>query len=156
VACDDPDALQVVACGRPLPGYRVRVVDDVGRERPERHEGLLQFQRPLGDQGYYRNPSSHGTLIRGGWHETRAIAPIWPAAMVYLTGRVKDIIIRGGRNLYPYEVEQALGELAGIRRGCVVAFAARDARQGSERLVIVAESKRAQSRATGGAGSACA
>ncbi|NVZ08489.1 1-acylglycerol-3-phosphate O-acyltransferase [Allochromatium humboldtianum] len=140
VACDDPDAMEVVACGRPLPGYRVRVVDESGRERPERHEGLLQFQGPSATQGYYRNPQATARLIRDGWHETGDRAYL-AGGDIHLTGRVKDLIIRGGRNLYPYEVEQALGELAGIRRGCVVAFAARDARQGSERLVIVAESK---------------
>jgi len=140
VACDDPDAMAVVACGRPLPGYRVRVVDESGRERPERHEGLLQFQGPSATQGYYRHPEATARLIRDGWHETGDRAYL-AGGDIHLTGRVKDLIIRGGRNLYPYEVEQALGELTGIRRGCVVAFAARDAHQGSERLVIVAESK---------------
>lgn len=140
VACDDPDAMEVVACGRPLPGYRVRVVDDSGLERPERHEGLLQFQGPSATQGYYRNPEATAHLIRDGWHETGDRAYL-AGGDIHLTGRVKDLIIRGGRNLYPYEVEQALGELAGLRRGCVVAFASRDARQGSERLVIVAETK---------------
>ena len=140
VPCDDPDAMEVVACGRPLPGYRARVVDESGVERPERHEGLLQFQGPSATQGYYRHPEATARLIRNGWHETGDRAYL-AGGDVHLTGRVKDLIIRGGRNLYPYEVEQALGELPGLRRGCVVAFAARDARQGSERLVIVAESK---------------
>lgn len=140
VADNDPDAMEVVACGRPLPGYRVRVVDESGRERPERHEGLLQFQGPSATQGYYRNPEATARLIRDGWHETGDRAYL-AGGDIHLTGRVKDLIIRGGRNLYPYEVEQALGELPGLRRGCVVAFAARDARQGSERLVIVAETK---------------
>nr|WP_246194807.1 AMP-binding protein [Allochromatium palmeri] len=141
VACDDPDVLEVVACGRPLPGYQVRIVDESGQqERPERHEGLLQFQGPSATQGYYRHPEATARLIRDGWHETGDRAYL-AGGDIHLTGRVKDLIIRGGRNLYPYEVEQALGELPGIRRGCVVAFAARDARQGSERLVIVAESK---------------
>lgn len=140
VACDDPDATEVVACGRPLPGYRVRVVDGEGNPLPERHEGLLQFQGPSATRGYYRNPQATAALIRDGWHETGDRAYL-AGGDIHLTGRVKDLIIRGGRNIYPYEVEQALGELPGIRKGCVVAFAAKDARQGSERLVIVAESK---------------
>ncbi|MBK1720207.1 AMP-binding protein [Thiocystis violacea] len=140
VPCEDPDVLEVVACGRPLPGYRTRVVDGEGRELPERHEGLLQFQGPSATQGYYRRPDATAGLIRDGWHETGDRAYL-AGGDIHLTGRVKDLIIRGGRNLYPYEVEQALGELPGIRKGCVVAFAAKDPRQGSERLVIVAESK---------------
>ncbi len=140
VYCDDPDVLEVVACGRALPGYRMRVVDADGQELPERHEGLLQFQGPSATRGYYRNPEATAGLIQAGWHETGDRAYL-AGGDLHLTGRVKDLIIRGGRNLYPYEVEQALGELAGIRKGCVVAFAATDPRQGSERLVIVAESK---------------
>lgn len=140
VRCDDPEAMEVVACGRALPGYRVRIVDETGGERPERHEGLLQFQGPSATRGYYRNPEATARLIRDGWHETGDRAYL-AGGDIHLTGRVKDLIIRGGRNLYPYEVEQALGELPGVRKGCVVAFAALDPQQGSERLVIVAESK---------------
>lgn len=140
VDCADPRALEVVACGRPLPGYRVRVVDETGRERPERHEGLLEFQGPSATQGYYRNPAATTALIRDGWHATGDRAYL-AGGDIHLTGRVKDLIIRGGRNLYPYEVEQALGEIAGVRKGCVVAFAAIDPALGSERLVILAESK---------------
>ncbi|MBK1721262.1 AMP-binding protein [Thiocystis violacea] len=140
VPCDDPDATQVVACGRALPGYAVRVVDAQGGALPERHEGLLQFQGPSATRGYYHNPEATAALIRDGWHETGDRAYL-AGGDIHLTGRVKDLIIRGGRNIYPYEVEQALGELPGIRKGCVVAFAAKDPKQGSERLVIVAESK---------------
>ncbi|MBK1643127.1 acyl-phosphate glycerol 3-phosphate acyltransferase [Thiocapsa imhoffii] len=140
VACTDPEALQIVACGRALPGYQLRVVDAGGHERPDRHEGLLEFRGPSATQGYYRNPEATRALIRDGWHATGDRAYLADGE-VYLSGRVKDLIIRGGRNLYPYEVEQALGEIAGVRKGCVVAFAAEDPELGSERLVILAETK---------------
>ena len=58
-----------------------------------------------------------------------------------MTSRVKDVIIRGGRNIYPYEVEQAVGELPDIRKGCVAVFAAADPRSGTERVVVVAETR---------------
>ena len=137
---DDPTAMPLVACGRPLPGYRVRVVDENGRQLPERHEGLLQFQGPSATRGYYNNPQATARLIRGGWHDTGDRAYL-AGGDIHLTGRVKDLIIRGGRNIYPYELEQAVGELPGIRRGCVAAFAAADPKTGSERLVVVAETK---------------
>src|SRR3989304_5053853 len=54
-------------------------------------------------------------------------------------GREKDIIIRGGRNISPYELEQAVGDLAGIRRGCVAVFGSKDAATGTERVVVLAE-----------------
>jgi 1-acyl-sn-glycerol-3-phosphate acyltransferase len=140
VPCGDPQALPVVGCGHPLPGYRVRVVDAAGKALPERHEGLLQFQGPSATQGYYRNPQATARLIRDGWHDTGDRGYL-AGGEIHVTGRVKDMIIRGGRNLYPYEVEQAVGELSGIRRGCVAAFAAADPATGSERLVLVAETR---------------
>lgn len=138
--CDDAAAMEVVACGTPLPGYRVRVVDAQGRELPERHEGQLQFQGPSATRGYFRNPEATARLILDGWHDTGDRAYI-AGGDIHLTGRVKDLIIRGGRNIYPYELEQAVGELRGVRKGCVVAFAAADPKSGSERLVVVAETR---------------
>lgn len=138
--CADPTAMEVVACGRPLPGYRVRVVDEQGQPLPERHEGLLQFQGPSATRGYYNNPEATAELIRGGWHDTGDRAYL-AGGDIHLTGRVKDMIIRGGRNIYPYELEQAVGEISGIRQGCVAAFAAADPKTGSERLVVVAETR---------------
>ncbi len=140
LSCDDPTAMEVVACGSPLPGYRVRVVDAQGRQLPERHEGLLQFQGPSATQGYYANPEATAHLIREGWHDTGDRAYL-AGGDIHLTGRVKDLIIRGGRNIYPYELEQAVGAIPGVRSGCVAAFAAADPKTGSERLVIVAETR---------------
>ncbi|MGA7982531.1 MAG: AMP-binding protein [Chromatiaceae bacterium] len=140
VPCSDADAMEVVACGRPLPGYRVRVVDAQGGELPERREGVLQFEGPSATRGYYRNPEATARLIRYGWRDTGDRAYL-VGGEIHVTGRVKDLIIRGGRNIYPYELEQAVGEIAGIRKGCVTAFAATDERTGSERLVVVAETK---------------
>ncbi len=143
VPCDDPKALEVVACGRPLPGYRVQVTDPRGQSLPDRQEGLLEFQGPSATRGYYRNPAATAGLIRAGWHSTGDRAYLADGE-IYLTGRVKDLIIRGGRNLYPYELEEALGEMPGVRKGCVAVFAAADPRQGSERLVVVAETRERQ------------
>jgi len=138
--CERPEVMEVVACGRPLPGYRVRVVDETGSELPQRHEGVLQFQGPSATRGYYRRPEATAALIRDGWHDTGDRAYL-AGGDIYLTGRVKDLIIRGGRNIYPYELEQVVGEVEGIRKGCVVAFAATDTGTGSERLVVVAETR---------------
>jgi 1-acyl-sn-glycerol-3-phosphate acyltransferase len=138
--CQQPGVLEVVACGRPLPGYRVRVVDENGAELPDRHEGLLRFQGPSATKGYFRRPEATAALIRDGWHDTGDRAYL-AGGDIYLTGRVKDLIIRGGRNVYPYELEEAVGEIEGIRKGCVVAFAAEDPATGSERLVVVAETR---------------
>ena len=137
---DDPAAMEVVACGSPLPGYRVRVVDSRGRPLPERHEGQLQFKGPSATRGYFNNPEATARLIQDDWHDTGDRAYL-AGGDIHLTGRVKDLIIRGGRNIYPYELEQAIGEIRGVRMGCVAAFAAQDPKSGSERLVVVAETR---------------
>ena len=61
--------------------------------------------------------------------------------MLYLTGREKDIIIRGGRNISPYELEEAVGDIPGVRRGCVAVFGSQDAASGTERIVVLAETR---------------
>ena len=60
---------------------------------------------------------------------------------LYVTGRVKDIIIKGGRNLYPHEMEDLAARVEGIRKGCIVAFGIKDQASGTEKMVVVAESR---------------
>jgi len=139
-AADAPDAMRFVACGRPLPGYQVRIVDAGGVELAERREGRLQFRGPSATAGYYRNPQATAALIRAGWHDSGDYAYLADGE-VYPTGRAKDIIIKGGRNLYPQEIEAAVGALPGIRTGCVVAFGSPDPDSGTERLVVAAETR---------------
>ena len=62
-------------------------------------------------------------------------------ADLYVTGRVKDVIIRAGRNLHPAELEEAVGNLKGVRKGCVAVFASPDPSGGAERLVVMAETR---------------
>jgi 1-acyl-sn-glycerol-3-phosphate acyltransferase len=64
----------------------------------------------------------------------------------YVTGRVKDIIIKGGRNLYPHELEELASRVEGIRKGCIVAFGLKDEDSGTEKLIIVAEARERDSK----------
>ena len=137
---DDPQPLEVVACGRPLPGYQVRILDDDGRELPDREAGRLQFSGPSATRGYHRNPEATAALLDGEWRETGDLAYVADGE-IYITGRVKDLIIRGGRNIYPQEVEAAVGALDGIRTGCVAVFGTTDRSSGTERLVVLAETR---------------
>lgn len=139
-AADDPNALRFVACGTPLAGHAVRIVDVAGRELGERLEGRLEFRGPSATRGYFRDPQKTAQLFHDGWLDTgdRAYAA---AGDIYITGRVKDIVIRGGRNLYPEEIEDAVGRVEGIRRGCVAVFGSPDPTTGTERLVVLAEAR---------------
>ena len=135
---EDASPLIVIGCGTAIPGHDMRVVDAAGMELPDRHEGLLQFRGPSSTSGYYHNPEATKTLFAGEWLNTGDRAYL-SEGVLFLTGREKDIIIRGGRNISPYELEQAVGDLAGIRRGCVAVFGSKDAASGTERVVVLAE-----------------
>ncbi len=134
------DAMQIPACGRVIPAHAMRVVDENDVELSDRHVGRLQFKGPSATQGYYRNQEATRKLIWGDWRETGDYAYLADGE-VYLTGRIKDLIIRGGRNIYPYEIEEAVGEISGIRKGCVAVFGSMDMASGTERLVILAETR---------------
>jgi 1-acyl-sn-glycerol-3-phosphate acyltransferase len=129
-----------VACGKPLPGHHVRIVDDAGRVLPDRREGRIQFRGPSATSGYYRNPQATRELFDGDWLNTGDLGYVAEGDL-FVTGRTKDLIIRAGRNLHPAELEEAVGALPAVRKGCVAAFASTDAASGTERLVIVAETR---------------
>src|SRR5689334_15852797 len=137
---DDPAPLRVVSCGEVLPGHDVRVVDGAGLELADRNEGLLQFRGPSATSGYYRNAEATKGLFAGEWLNTGDRAYL-SDGYVYITGREKDIIIRGGRNISPYELEEAVGDIPGVRRGCVAVFGSLDAVNGTERVVVLAETR---------------
>ena len=132
------EVLRFVSCGPPLPGHEVRVVGDKGENLPERHVGLLEFRGPSATRGYHRNPEANESLFDRGWLNSGDYAYV-AEGEIYITGRAKDLIIRGGRNFYPYDLELAVGELDGVRKGCVAVFGVADAAHGGERLVVVAE-----------------
>jgi 1-acyl-sn-glycerol-3-phosphate acyltransferase len=137
---NDNDVLRFVACGDALPGHAVRIVDDRDEEVGERIEGHLQFRGPSASRGYYRNPEETARMKHGDWLDSFDLA-YRAGEDVYITGRVKDLIIRAGRNLYPYELETAIGGIHSVRKGCVAVFGSRDPRAGTERLVVVAETR---------------
>lgn len=139
-ASDQDSALAFVSCGRPLPGHELRIVDASGHELDERQEGRLEFRGPSATGGYFNNPQATSQLFRRGWLDSGDRGYI-AGGEVFLTGRVKDIVIRGGRNIYPHEVEEAVGEIPGVRKGCVVVFGRPDPAPGTERLVILAETR---------------
>ena len=136
----EEDVLRIPACGRPLPGHEIRIVDATGRELGERVEGHLEFKGPSATGGYFRNPEQTRLLFHGEWLDSGDFA-YQAEGDIYLTGRSKDIIIRAGRNIYPYELEEAVGDIPGIRKGCVAVFGSPDPATGTERLVVLAETR---------------
>jgi fatty-acyl-CoA synthase len=147
-APDDPNAIAFVSSGMPVPRHEVRIVDDAGDALPDRTEGFLWFRGPSATSGYFNNPEATAKLFPEGAPAAGEFAWINSGDRAYradgeifVTGRVKDIIIKGGRNLYPHEVEELASRADGIRKGCIVAFGLKDEDSGTEKLVVVAESR---------------
>lgn len=135
------DALEFVSCGEVLSGHEIRIVDSAGRELAQRREGRLHFRGPSATAGYFRNEAATQSLLtEDGWLDSGDLAYV-AEGEVYLTGRLKDVIIRAGRNIYPHELEEAVGALDGVRKGCVAVFGARTRESGTEELVVVAETR---------------
>ena len=78
-----------------------------------RLRGRVEFQGPSATSGYYNNPEATAALFDNGWVDTGDLGYI-AAGELYLTGRSKDMMIRGGQNVYPYELEEAVGTVPGI------------------------------------------
>ena len=137
---DAPNTLQFPACGQPIVDHHIRVVDANNRELPERIEGRVQFRGPSATSGYFRRPEETRKLFCGDWLETGDRGYL-AEGNIYITGRIKDMIIRAGRNIYPTEIEEAVGAVPGVRAGNVAVFGMPDPASGTERLVVLAETR---------------
>ncbi|MBF0287838.1 MAG: AMP-binding protein [SAR324 cluster bacterium] len=137
---DVANVLEFVACGHALPAHDIRLLDKAGREVPERQVGKLQFRGPSATAGYYRNPEQTQNLLDGDWLNSGDLAYMADGDL-FITGRNKDVIIRAGRNIYPHELEEAVGNVPGVRLGNVAVFGSKDESTGTEKLVVLAETK---------------
>ena len=140
---DATGAVRLPSCGVPLPGHQIRIAGADGRELPDRHEGHVQFQGPSATSGYLRRPDSNAEMFKGAggnWLDSGDLG-FMADGELFVTGRAKDMIVRAGRNIFPAELENAIGELEGVQRGNVAVFGAPDPDTETERLVVLAESR---------------
>jgi len=137
---DETNALRFVSCGQVIAGHEIRIADAHGNELPDRQQGRLQFRGPSATSGYLHNPAATQALFEGDWLNSGDLAYVSEGDL-FVTGRTKDVIIRAGRNLYPHELEEAVGDIPGIRKGRVAVFGASDPNTGTERLVVLAETR---------------
>jgi acyl carrier protein len=135
--------LRFVANGKALPDHEVRLVDEQGQDVPDRVQGRLVFRGPSKTAGYFRNAAATAAVTTpDGWMDSGDLG-YRAEGEFFITGRLKDCIIKAGHNIIPQEVEMAAAEVAGVRRGCVAAFGSVDNTSGTERLVVVAETRAA-------------
>jgi fatty-acyl-CoA synthase len=135
-----PGSRRLARLGRAVPGLEIRVVDpDTGAVLHDREVGELEIAGTSVTTGYYRRPDANAELFHDGWLRTGDLAYLLDGELV-MCGRIKDVIIVGGRNVFPEDVERSVGELEGVRAGNVIAFGV-DGERGRETLVVVAETK---------------
>lgn len=140
VASGTEGSREFARLGSALPGLEIRIVDpERGVEVKDREVGELEIRGSSVTPGYYKRPVANAGLFHEGWLRTGDLAYTLDGELV-VCGRIKDVIIVGGRNVLPEDVERAVGELDGIRAGNVIAFAV-EGKRGKEELVVVAETK---------------
>ena len=133
--------LRFVSVGRAVREHEVRIVDDAGVELPERRVGRLLFRGPSMTPGYFEKPEATAAMSApGGFYDSGDLGYAADGE-IYITGRRKDLIIKAGRNLVPQEIEELAASVAGIRKGCVVAFGCLNEATATESLVVVAETR---------------
>lgn len=114
---DNPDAV-----GIPTPPMRFRVVDEGGEPLPPGEEGELVMKGPIIVNGYQNRPEETNSAFDDGWHYTGDICTIDKDGFIRLLGRKKDMIIRGGENIYPSEIEEVLNQHEDIVEATVTDF----------------------------------
>ncbi|HUF98076.1 MAG TPA: AMP-binding protein, partial [Ilumatobacter sp.] len=124
--------------GTAVPGMEFKIVNaDTYEALPERHVGELLLRGTSVTPGYYKREDATHALFRDGWLCTGDLAYLLDGQLV-LCGRIKDVIIVGGRNVFPEDIERAVGAIDGVRAGNVIAFGM-EGYKGKESVVVVAE-----------------
>jgi fatty-acyl-CoA synthase len=117
----DSDEQQDETVGRPMPGLEVRIVDPERRELSTGQVGELAVRGEGVMKGYYRAPDLTGTMLDAdGWLYTGDLASVDEKGYLHIVGRKKDVIVRGGQNVYPAEIERHLETHPLVERAAVV------------------------------------
>jgi len=141
-----PETRRLPLLGRPVPGLEMRICDPAsGKVQEERKVGELQIRGSSVTPGYYKQPELTETLFQDGWLRTGDLGYFVPGPEnglpeLVICGRLKDVIIVAGRNIYPEDIERVTGEIEEVRPGNVIAFGL-DSGKGKETVVVVAETK---------------
>ena len=126
--------------GFPLPGISARVADDEGAELPRGTPGVLEIKGPNLFKGYWRQPEKTAEEMRlDGWFITGDIATMAGDGRVAIVGRAKDLIIAGGLNIYPREIELALDAVPGVTESAVIGLPHPDLGEAVAAVVVRAD-----------------
>lgn len=133
-------ARELAMLGRAIPGLELRIVDQhTGEPCADREVGELLIRGSSVTSGYFRQPEATAELIVDGWLRTGDLAYLVDGDLV-ICGRIKDVIIIGGRNIHPQDIERVVGSLDDVRAGNVVAFGDEEV-AARQHIVIAAETR---------------
>jgi len=135
---DHPKAIRMLSAGRPIRNTQVRIMDKHGKDLPERHVGEIAIRSDCMLSGYYHRPDLTQKAFLDGWYITGDLGYLAQGEL-YVTGRKKDLIIVGGKNVYPQDLEMLAGEVSGVHPGRVVAVGIFNDSTGTEDVLMIAE-----------------
>jgi len=135
---DDRPSMKMMSSGRPIENVKLKIIDEHGQDLPERVIGEIAIQSNCMLTGYYNRPDLSEKAFFDGWYLTGDYGYI-SNGEVFVSGRKKDMIIVGGKNVYPQDLEMLTYEVPGVHAGRSVAFGMFDEAQGTEEVVIIAE-----------------
>lgn len=135
-----PLAFELVGVGRPIPGTEIVIVGDNGAGLPERHAGEILVRAPSLMTGYYEDAQATAEAFEGGWLRTGDLGYLSDGEL-FVTGRKKELIIKGGHNVLPSVIEEIVSGVDGVRSGCVVAVGVRSPEDETELVYVAAETK---------------
>jgi fatty-acyl-CoA synthase len=140
----DGNVRRLPRLGRPMRDMEMRVCDPAtGQAMQDREVGEVELRGNSITPGYYGNPQATSDSRRGDWFRTGDLGYQVDGELI-VCGRIKDVIIVGGRNVFPEDVERAAESVEGVRAGNVIAFGT-EGRRGREAVVVVAETKQDES-----------
>jgi len=134
------DSICMVSAGKPIENTQVRILNEKGDVLPERVVGEIALQSDCMLSEYYKRPDLTQAAFRDGWYLTGDLGYI-ANGEIYITGRKKDLIIVGGKNIYPQDIERIVMEVQGVYPGRAVAFGVFNENMGTEEVVVVAETE---------------
>ena len=135
-AVADPDApIKWNSVGPALPYTNIRIVSETGPDAAVGDVGEILVSGPAVMKGYYKNPQATAEVLKDGWLHTGDLGRFDGDGYLYIVGRIKDMIIRGGLNVYPQQIENVLASLEGVAESCVVGV--NEPRWGQEVLAVI-------------------
>ena len=137
-ATDNQPKIIMVSAGKSIPSTEVKIVDPEGHTLADRYIGEIALRSNSMLTEYYHRPETTRQSFLDGWFLTGDYGYMLNGE-VYITGRKKDLIIVGGKNIYPQDLERIAMTVRGVHPGRVVAFGVFSQRAGTEQVIIVAE-----------------